>query len=174
MWLSAPGRMWVLGRSTRRLLWSRGRAAEDPRWSKPHQTHPCSQYFMGQCWITKTCHHETPDLDWVLLQNAVRRTFELPRPPSIHFFSALVARRKLREGSDQKSCLPPPKKKNDAMNSLQPGEHSTCFIYLLLLAGGAAVTDAQNKTPNTWIRKNLTQWQEARKTGGFLLLAGFP
>lgn len=96
--------MWVLGWGSRCPLWSRWRAAEDPQWSKPPQTHPCSQYFMGQCWITKTCHHETPDLDWGLLQSAVRSTFELPRPPSIHFF-ALVAWRKLREGSDQKSCL---------------------------------------------------------------------
>lgn len=53
------------------------------------------------------------------------------------------------------------------MSALQPAEHSTCFIYLLHLAGGTAVTDAQNKTANTWIRKNLTRWQEARKTGGF-------
>lgn len=107
--------MWVLGWGSRRPLWSRRRAAEDPQWSKAPQTHPCSQYFMGQCWITKTCHHETPDLDWGLLQSTVRSTFELPRPSSIHFFPTCcvekVERRKWSEIMSALTTPPPPKKK---------------------------------------------------------------
>lgn len=62
----------------------------------------------------------------------------------------------------------------DAMNltisTLQQGEHSNSVFYLSLLLhlpDKAAVTDTRNKTLNTWIRENLTQRQQGRKTRQF-------
>lgn len=147
MWISASGRMWVLGWNTRRLLWSWWRR---PRVIKATTNTPLLYISWGQCWITKTCHHETPGLDWFLLPSAVRSNFEIPKPPAIIFFLHFLLDEKVvrRKWSEILSALVPPK--NDAMNStmsaLQLGEDSTWFIHLLHLAGGAAATEAQQNT----------------------------
>ena len=65
-----------------------------PKWSKSTPTHLCAQYFMGQRWITKTCHQKISDCDWYLLHRVIRKpscaskSFKPPPVWTAYFFSS--------------------------------------------------------------------------------------
>lgn len=159
--------MWVLGWNTYSLLWSWQRR---PREIKATTNTPLLYISWGQCWITKTCHHETPDLDWFLLPSAFRTNFELPKPPAINFFLHLLDGKVGRKWSEILSALTPQEmmqwtpRRVLYSRAKTPPSLFICFIWQV-----EQQWQKQNKTLNTWIRENLTQWQETRKTGGFFL-----
>lgn len=169
MWISASDWMWVLGWNTRRLLWSWRRR---PRVIKATTNTPLLYISWGQCWITKTCHHETPALDWFLLPSAVRSNFEIPKPPAINFFCTFCWMRKLWGGSDQKSSLlsfPQKMMQWTPRWVLYSRAKTPPGLFISFIWQVEQQWQKHNKTLNTWIRENLTQWQETRKTGGFFL-----
>lgn len=163
-------------------VWQRRTAAEDRRgrqWSKSTPTYLCFQFFMGQRWITKTCHHKISDFDWYLLHcrhpKALEHCwiFQATLMQNRFFFSLPTT------GCAEKKSVVRVIRNHVCTHSkvmqwipqwVQQGEHSTSVFYLSLLLhlpDKAAVTDAQNKTENTWFRENPTQWHRERKTKGF-------
>lgn len=152
MWITASGWMWVRGWNARLLLWSWPRR---PRVIKATTNTPLLCISWGQCWITKACHHETPDLDWFLLPSAVRSNFELPKPPAINFFCTCW-RRKLRGGSDQKSCLLSLPKKwcNELHDEYFTAGRRLHLVYLCTSSGRWSRSD--RSTTQHWIGESDT------------------
>lgn len=148
--------MWVLGWNTPSLLWSWRRR---PREIKATTNTPLLYISWGQRWITKTCHHETPDLDWFLLPSAVRSNFELPKPPAINFFCTCWMR-KLQGGSDQKSCLLSLPKKwcNDLHDECFTGGRRLHPVYLSASSGSS-----DRSTTKHWILESDRIWRNDRR-----------
>lgn len=142
-----------------RLLWSWRRR---PRVIKATTNTPLLYISCGQCWITKTCHHETPDLDWFLLPSAVCSNFELPKPPATIFFCTCWMR-KVWEGSDQKSCLLSlPKKWCKEL-------HDECFtagrrLHLVYLSASSGRWSSSDRcTTKHWIQESERIWHNDRR-----------
>lgn len=127
------------------LVWQRRRAAEDRQgrqWSKSTPTYLCSQYFMEQHRITKTCHHKISDcflidICWIgVIQSScvlLNLSDHIYTKWVVVFFSSLIAQRNWRAG-DEKPCLP--SLQRDAVKSVISGllysrvnTPPQCFIY---------------------------------------------
>lgn len=130
-----------------------------PRAIKDPTNTPLLYISWGQCWITKTCHHETPDLDWFLLPSDIRSNFELPKPPAVNFF-CFCQMRKLRGESDQKSCLLPKRWCNGRHDERFTDRQRLHLVYLSASSGRWSSSD--RRTTNT---EYVNQRESDTKTG---------